>query len=83
MQTFFAKYTYGDINDSICFSKFPNELKQAHIVPAHKKSQSFLRKMIYKRCLYDQIATYLEHIFSRCQCDFGKDYSAQHFAGYD
>ena len=43
---FFAKYTCDDINDSIRSSKFPNELKQADIVPAHKKSQSFLRKII-------------------------------------
>ena len=43
---FFAKYTCDDINDSICSSKFPNDLKQADIVPAHKKSQSFLRKTI-------------------------------------
>ena len=33
---FFAKYTCDDINDSIRSSKFPNELKQADIVPAHK-----------------------------------------------
>ena len=43
---FFAKYTCDDINDSIRSSKFPNELKQADIVPAHKKGQSFLRKII-------------------------------------
>ena len=42
---FFAKYTCDDINVSIRSSKFPNELKQADIVPAHK-SQSFLRKII-------------------------------------
>ena len=43
---FFAKYTCDDINDSIRSSKLPNELKQADIVPSHKKSQSFLRKII-------------------------------------
>ena len=32
---------------------------------------------IYERCLYDQIATYFEHIFSRYQCGFRKGYSAQ------
>ena len=32
---------------------------------------------IYERCLYDQIATYFEHIFSRYQCSFRKGYSAQ------
>ena len=43
---FFKKNKCDDINDSIRSSKFPNELKEADIVPAHKKSQSFLRKMI-------------------------------------
>ena len=38
---FFAKYACDDINDSICSSKFPNELKQADIVPAHKKVEAF------------------------------------------
>ena len=38
---FFAKCTCDDINDSICSSKFPNELKQADIVPAHKKVKAF------------------------------------------
>ena len=33
---------------------------------------------IYKKCLYDQIATYFVHIFSRYQCGFCKGYSAQH-----
>ena len=32
---------------------------------------------IYERCLYDQIATYFEHIFSRYQCGSCKGYSAQ------
>ena len=32
---FFAKYTCDDINNSIRSSKFPNEVKQADIVPAH------------------------------------------------
>ena len=43
---FFAKYTRDDINESIRSSNFPNELKQADIVPAHKKGQSFLTKII-------------------------------------
>ena len=43
---FFEKYTCDNINDSIRSSKFSNELKQADIVPANKKSQNFLRKII-------------------------------------
>ena len=70
-------------------SKFPNELKQADIVPANKKKSKLSKEnyrpisilpnvsRIYERCLYDQIATYFEHIFSRYQCRFRKGYSAQ------
>ena len=43
---FFAKYTRDDINDLIRSLKFSNKLNQADIIPAHKKSQSFLRKII-------------------------------------
>ena len=60
---FFAKYTCDDINDSIRSSKFPNELKQADIVPAHKKKSKLSKEnyrpisilpnvsKIYERCL--------------------------------
>ena len=32
---------------------------------------------IYERCLYGQIATYFQHIFSRYQFGFRKGYNAQ------
>ena len=85
---FFAKYTCDDINDSIRSSKFPNDLKQAEIVPAHKKKSKLSKESykpisilpnvskIYERSLYDQKATYFEHISSRYQCGFRKGYSA-------
>ena len=39
---FFEKYICRDINASIHFSKFQNEVKQRDIVPAHKmKSKPF------------------------------------------
>ena len=60
---FFAKYTCDDINDSICSSKFPNKLKQAGIVPAHKKNQSFLRKIID---LFISILPKFLKIYERC-----------------
>ena len=43
---FFPKYTFDDINHSIRLSKFPKNLKQAEIIPAHQTSQSFLKKVI-------------------------------------
>ena len=38
---FFVKWTWDDTNNSIRSSKFPNELKQADIVTAHKKVKAF------------------------------------------
>ena len=41
---FFAKYICDDINTSIRSSKFHNELKEADIVPAHKKKSKFSKE---------------------------------------
>ena len=43
---FFAKYTRDDINASKRSSKLHNELEEADIVPVHKKSQKYLKKII-------------------------------------
>ena len=34
--------------------------------------------IIYERCLYDQIYSYFDKIFSRYQCGFRKGFSTQH-----
>ena len=73
---FLTKYIFEDIIDISRFSKFPNELKQADIVPARKTVNLFKKNyrsiitllnvsQIYERCLYDQLATYFDYIFSR------------------
>ena len=38
---FFAKYICNDINTLIHSSKFHNELKEADIIPVHKKKSKF------------------------------------------
>ena len=43
---FFVKYICDDINTLIRSSKFHNQLKEADIVPVHKKSQNFVKKII-------------------------------------
>ena len=84
---FFAKYTCDDINASIRSSKFHNELKEADIVPVHKKKSkgnyrpiSILPNIskVYERCLYDQMSEFFGNIFSKYQCGFRKGYSTQH-----
>ena len=85
---FFAEYTRDDINTSIRSSKFHNELKEAHIVPVHKKNSKLSKEnyrpfsilpnisKVYERCLYDQMPEFFDNIFSKYQCGFRKGYSA-------
>ena len=79
-----------DINSSISALKFPNDLKEADIIPVYKKKSKLSKgnyrplsilpniPKVYKRCLCDQISKYFEIRFSKFQCDFRKGYSAQH-----
>ena len=88
--TAFARYLCDDINASIRSSKFHNELKEADIVPVHKK-KSKLSKVnyrpisilpnitkVYERCLYDQMSEFFDNIFSKYQFSFRKGRSTQH-----
>ena len=66
----FAEYVCNDINASILNPKFHNELKEADIIPAHKKKSKLSEEnyrpisilpnisKLYERCLYDQISDY-------------------------
>ena len=87
---FFAKYSCDDINASILSSKFHNELKEADIVPVHKKKSKLSKEnyrpisilpnisKVYERCLYDQMSNFFKDIFSKYQCGYRKGYSAPH-----
>ena len=89
-EAFLAKYTCDDINSSIRSSKFHNELKEADIVPVHKKKSKLSKEnywpiiilrnisKVYERCLHDQMSEFFDNIFSKYQCGFRKGYSAQH-----
>ena len=88
--SFFAEHICRDINASILNQNFHNELKEADIIPAHKKKSKLSKEnyrpnsilpnisKVYERCLYDQISDYFEDVFSKYQCGFRKGYSAQH-----
>ena len=81
---FFAKYTRDDINASIRSSKFHNELKEADIVPVHKKKSKLSKEnyrpisilpnisKVYERCLYDQMSEYLIISFQSISVVFKK-----------
>ena len=87
---FLVKVRQHDINTLIRSSKFHNELKEADIVPVHKKKSKFSTEnyrpisilpnisKVCERCLYDQISNFFEDVFSKYQCGFRKGYSAQH-----
>ena len=60
--SFFAEYFCNDINASILNPKFDNELKEADIIPAHKKKS--------------KLSDYFEDILSKYQCGFRKGYCA-------
>ena len=87
---FFAFHVQKDINASISTSKFPNDLKEADVIPVYKKKSKLSKEnyrpisilpnisKVYERCLYDQISKYFETRFSKFQCGFRKGYSAQH-----
>ena len=87
---FLAFHVQKDINASISTSKFPNDLKEADVIPVYKKKSKLSKEnyrpisilpnisKVYERCLYDQISKYFETRFSKFQCGFRKGYSAQH-----
>ena len=86
---FFAFHDQKDINASISTSKFPNDLKEADVIPVYKKKSKLSKEnyrpisilpnfpKVYERCLYDQISKYFETRFSKFQCGFRKGYSTQ------
>ena len=85
---FFAEYICDNINTFIRSSKFNNELKEADIVPVHKKKSHFSKEnyrpisilpnlsKVFERRLYDQIINFFEDVFSKYQCGFCRGYSA-------
>ena len=87
---FFAAHLQKDTKASISGLKFPNDLKEADIIPVYKKRSKLSKEnyrpssilpnisKVYERCLYDQLSKYFEARFSKFQCGFCKGYSAQH-----
>ena len=86
----FGDFIFGNYNNCVSRSIFPNFLKNAIIIPVHKKGAKSLKdnyrpvsilsnlSKIYERLLFKQIQEYFEPILSKFQCTFRKGYSAQH-----
>ena len=84
----FGDFIFGNYNNCVFSSIFPNSLKNAIITPVHKKGAktskdnyrpvSILSNIskIYERLLFKQILEYFEPILSKFQCGFRKEFSA-------
>ena len=86
----FALKLHDDLNQSIDYGTFPNNLKDADVTPVHKKEDrtdktnyrpvSILPAIskIYERILFYQVDKFMDKKLSKHQCGFRKGYSAQH-----
>ena len=86
----FSKYIGTSINRCITGGTFVNAFKKAEVRPIYKKDgrteKSNYRPIcvlsnvskIYERCLYEQMYSYFDKIFSKNQCGFRKSFNTQY-----
>ena len=86
----FSKYIATSINRCITGGTFVNAFKKAEVRPIYKKDGgteksnyrpiSVLSKVskIYERCIYEQMYSYFDKIFSKNQCSSRKGFNTQH-----
>ena len=86
----FSSFIASNVNKCVNESTYVDAFKKSEIRPLFKKGgrteKSNYRPIsvlsnvskIYERCLYDQIYSYFDKIFSRYQCGFRKGISTQH-----
>ena len=77
-------------NDSSNNSHFPNFLKLADVIPAHKKGERTMKdnyrpvsilppiSKIFERNIFEQLSSYIEKLLSPSLFGFRKGYSTQH-----
>ena len=86
----FANFICLHFNYCIDIGEFPQEFKNADIIPVHKKKEksdktnyrpvSILPNLskIYEKLIYNQLYDYFDKILLLSQCEFRKGYSSQH-----
>ena len=86
----FSHFITENINFSVNSSIFPESLKNADVRPVFKKNSRLNKEnyrpvsilpnisKIYERCIFNQIYNFFDPIFSKFQCGFRKNHSAQH-----
>ena len=77
------------IKSVIKFSSFPSPLKLADVTSVHKKGRKDMKgnfrsviilptlSKIFEKCMFAQMCTFFNNIFSNQQCGFPKGYSTQ------
>ena len=85
----FATFLVKDINTCIRKGEFLDKLETADITPAFKKGDRHdksnyrpvsilpILSKVYEKCLYKQVANYMETILANFQCGFRKGFNAQ------
>ena len=85
----FSRIIHNQFNNSLKTSVFPEELKNADVIPVFKKVSrndienyrpvSILPNIskIFERCIYKQLYSYFDNFLSKYQTGFRKGYSTQ------
>ena len=85
----FSDFVLSAFNEMIETGKFPDELKEAHVTPIHKKSSKTKKEnyrpisilpvlsKVFERLLHKQISNHFDNIFSDNQCGFRKGFNTQ------
>ena len=86
----FADFLCTSINSAIKSSSFPSSLKLADVTPVHKKERKDMKEnfrsvsilttlsKFFEKCMFAQMSTFFDNIFSNQQRGFRKGYSTQY-----
>ena len=86
-----ADILYTRINAAIKSASFPSPLKLGDVTSLHKKGRKNMKGSFvpvstlpslsknFEKCMFAQMSTFFDNIFSNQQCGFPKGYSTQHW----
>ena len=86
----FANFITDHFNYCIAYGGFPDELKQADVIPVHKKNEKSDKRnyrpvniltnisKIYEKLLYNQLSKYFDSLLATNQCGFRKSFRSQY-----
>ena len=84
-------FSRTSINIAIKYSSFPTSLELADVTPVYKKWRKDIKEnfsplsilpilpKFFEKCMFAQISTFFDNIFSNQKCNFRKGYSTQHY----